>query len=423
MPTKTCTLLKNRIDNQINQIPENLCDISIDSWCNLLSVVNGKIFGEYLNGESNLIDYLKKYNEIDESYYEKYFTLCETTKMLLTELNAKIDELKYVNHNSEVRSKFFMKTRFGNTNTNTLIKKFVLENEKLLKVQKKFDFCGENRFWSLFEPKIINAIKENNFFWCLPKKIYEVLYLNLYGDIGSIVPCVDFRIKKHISNDEITSNVYEQIEAFFKFIDSPICQGVSINECGELRDKNIKEKFPVLRKMIFQQTLFDDLIVALKRDVIENVASLDSLQQGVYRIEVRSEEIKLLKQEQIDKIFEAVNQSGETWKNIEAIMGVRNLKRDITNKKAISIRQLKLLAKIINVSYDYLLSDCVCRQEVISKIGLTLVNPMIRDYGVSLKEVLLPNCVDDLTQEEKELLWEVVRNKKNWLREVLKEKN
>ena len=57
MPTKICTLLMNRIDNQINQIPENLCDISIDSWCNLLGVVNGKIFGEYLNGESNLIDY------------------------------------------------------------------------------------------------------------------------------------------------------------------------------------------------------------------------------------------------------------------------------------------------------------------------------------------------------------------------------
>ena len=229
---------------------------------------------------------------------------------------------------------------------------------------------------------------------------------------------MDFR-RRHISNDALTYSVFEQIETYFEFIDYARYDYACDNEYEKLRDEEIRKRFPNLRKLLLYQNLFDDFVVALKRVVIEDVGLLDLLQKGVYRIEVSSEEIIELKEEQIKSISSAVEKANVTWREIESIMGIKNLKRDIENKKAFSKRKLKYLAKLLNISYDYLLDMNIGRQEVKSEMGFTLVKPFIKDYGSSLKDILLPNSVDSLNVNEKKRLWEIIRKNKNWLREYI----
>lgn len=415
---KERTILMNKIDDLECSLPTDLNDISIDVCFDVLSTVGGKVFGTYLNNESGLKEFLIDYYQLDELYANKYIELCKFSEVVLKNLNEKVMALKYVEHNLNVRSKFFLKTRFGNKNTIYLIKKIISENEKLISVEKRFDFDGENRFWSLFEKDVTDYVKKNGFFWLLPQPVYTALYYMLYQDIASIIPNVDFR-RRHISNDALTYSVFEQIETYFEFIDYARYDYACDNEYEKLRDEEIRKRFPNLRKLLLYQNLFDDFVVALKRVVIEDVGLLDLLQKGVYRIEVSSEEIIKLKEEQIKSISSAVEKANVTWREIESIMGIKNLKRDIENKKAFSKRKLKYLAKLLNISYDYLLDMNIGRQEVKSEMGFTLVKPFIKDFGSSLKDILLPNSVDSLNVNEKERLWEIIGKNKNWLREYI----
>lgn len=415
---KERTILMNKIDDLECSLPTDLNDISIDVCFDVLSTVGGKVFGTYLNNESGLKEFLIDYYQLDELYANKYIELCKFSEVVLKNLNEKVMALKYVEHNLNVRSKFFLKTRFGNKNTIYLIKKIINENEKLISVEKRFDFDGENRFWSLFEKDVTDYVKKNGFFWLLPQPVYTALYYMLYQDIVSIIPNVDFR-RRHISNDALTYSVFEQIETYFEFIDYARYDYACDNEYEKLRDEEIRKRFPNLRKLLLYQNLFDDFVVALKRVVIEDVGLLDLLQKGVYRIEVSSEEIIKLKEEQIKSISSAVEKANVTWREIESIMGIKNLKRDIENKKAFSKRKLKYLAKLLNISYDYLLDMNIGRQEVKSEMGFTLVKPFIKDFGSSLKDILLPNSVDSLNVNEKERLWEIIGKNKNWLREYI----
>jgi len=415
---KERTILMNKIDDLECSLPTDLNDICIDVCFDVLSTVGGKVFGTYLNNESGLKEFLIDYYQLDELYANKYIELCKFSEVVLKNLNEKVMALKYVEHNLNVRSKFFLKTRFGNKNTIYLIKKIINENEKLISVEKRFDFDGENRFWSLFEKDVTDYVKKNGFFWLLPQPVYTALYYMLYQDIASIIPNVDFR-RRHISNDALTYSVFEQIETYFEFIDYARYDYACDNEYGKLRDEEIRKRFPNLRKLLLYQNLFDDFVVALKRVVIEDVGLLDLLQKGVYRIEVSSEEIIKLKEEQIKSISSAVEKANVTWREIESIMGIKNLKRDIENKKAFSKRKLKYLAKLLNISYDYLLDMNIGRQEVKSEMGFTLVKPFIKDFGSSLKDILLPNSVDSLNVNEKERLWEIIGKNKNWLREYI----
>lgn len=415
---KERTILMNKIDDLECSLPTDLNDISIDVCFDVLSTVGGKVFGTYLNNESGLKEFLIDYYQLDELYANKYIELCKFSEVVLKNLNEKVMALKYVEHNLNVRSKFFLKTRFGNKNTIYLIKKIINENEKLISVEKRFDFDGENRFWSLFEKDVTDYVKKNGFFWLLPQPVYTALYYMLYQDIASIIPNVDFR-RRHISNDALTYSVFEQIETYFEFIDYARYDYACDNEYEKLRDEEIRKRFPNLRKLLLYQNLFDDFVVALKRVVIEDVGLLDLLQKGVYRIEVSSEEIIKLKEEQIKSISSAVEKANVTWREIESIMGIKNLKRDIENKKAFSKRKLKYLAKLLNISYDYLLDMNIGRQEVKSEMGFTLVKPFIKDFGSSLKDILLPNSVDSLNVNEKERLWEIIGKNKNWLREYI----
>ena len=418
MARKERTILMNKIDDLECSLPTDLNDISIDVCFDVLSTVGGKVFGTYLNNESGLKEFLIDYYQLDELYANKYIELCKFSEVVLKNLNEKVMALKYVEHNLNVRSKFFLKTRFGNKNTIYLIKKIISENEKLISVEKRFDFDGENRFWSLFEKDVTDYVKKNGFFWLLPQPVYTALYYMLYQDIASIIPNVDFR-RRHISNDALTYSVFEQIETYFEFIDYARYDYACDNEYEKLRDEEIRKRFPNLRKLLLYQNLFDDFVVALKRVVIEDVGLLDLLQKGVYRIEVSSEEIIKLKEEQIKSISSAVEKANVTWREIESIMGIKNLKRDIENKKAFSKRKLKYLAKLLNISYDYLLDMNIGRQEVKSEMGFTLVKPFIKDFGSSLKDILLPNSVDSLNVNEKERLWEIIGKNKNWLREYI----
>ena len=418
MARKERTILMNKIDDLECSLPTDLNDISIDVCFDVLSTVGGKVFGTYLNNESGLKEFLIDYYQLDELYANKYIELCKVAEVVLEKLNEKVMALKYVGHNLYVRKEFFQKTRFGNENTIYLIKKIINKNKKLISVEKRFDFDGENRFWSLFEKEVTDYVKKNDFFWLLPQPVYTVLYYMLYQDIASIIPNVDFR-RRHISKDALTYSVFEQIETYFKFIDNYRYDDACDNEYGKLRDEEIRKRFPNLRKLLLYQNLFDDFVVALKRVVIEDVGLLDLLQKGVYRIEVSSEEIIELKEEQIKSISSAVEKANVTWREIESIMGIKNLKRDIENKKAFSKRKLKYLAKLLNISYDYLLDMNIGRQEVKSEMGFTLVKPFIKDYGSSLKDILLPNSVDSLNVNEKKRLWEIIRKNKNWLREYI----
>jgi len=415
---KERTILMNKIDDLECSLPTDLNDICIDVCFDVLSTVGGKVFGTYLNNESGLKEFLIDYYQLDELYANKYIELCKFAEVVLEKLNEKVMALRYVGHNHNVGNEFFLKTRFGNENTIYLIKKIIDENEKLISVEKRFDFDGENRFWSLFEKEVTDYVKKNDFFWLLPQPVYTVLYYMLYQDIASIIPNVDFR-RRHISKDALTYSVFEQIGTYFKFIDYARYDDDCDNEYGKLRDEEIKKRFPNLRKLLLYQNLFDDFVVALKRVVIEDVGLLDLLQKGVYRIEVSSEEIIELKEEQIKSISSAVEKANVTWREIESIMGIKNLKRDIENKKAFSKRKLKYLAKLLNISYDYLLDMNIGRQEVKSEMGFTLVKPFIKDYGSSLKDILLPNSVDSLNVNEKKRLWEIIRKNKNWLREYI----
>ena len=418
MARKERTILMNKIDDLECSLPTDLNDISIDVCFDVLSTVGGKVFGTYLNNESGLKEFLIDYYQLDELYANKYIELCKFAEVVLEKLNEKVMALRYVGHNHNVRNEFFLKTRFGNENTIYLIKKIIDENEKLISVEKRFDFDGENRFWSLFEKEVTDYVKKNDFFWLLPQPVYTVLYYMLYQDIASIIPNVDFR-RRHISKDALTYSVFEQIETYFEFIDYARYDYACDNEYEKLRDEEIRKRFPNLRELLLYQNLFDDFVVALKRVVIEDVGLLDLLQKGVYRIEVSSEEIIELKEEQIKSISSAVEKANVTWREIESIMGIKNLKRDIENKKAFSKRKLKYLAKLLNISYDYLLDMNIGRQEVKSEMGFTLVKPFIKDYGSSLKDILLPNSVDSLNVNEKKRLWEIIRKNKNWLREYI----
>lgn len=413
-----------KIDNLEYWLPKNLDDISIAVCFDLFEAVGGRIFGEYLIKNDEFKDFLMDYYDLDESYALKYINFCESVEWLLKQLNDKKFISEYNNHNSNVRTKLFLDTQFGNENTISLIKKTITVNAKALAVLRKFDFCGENRFWSLFDEEIIYLVKKNKFFWCLPKPVYDVLYSMLYRDIGLIIPKVDFR-RKHRSNDEISGSVRTQIEGYFNFIDYNYYSDEYNDEykCNDddnddaiNRDKKISAKFPTIRKIIFYQKLLDDLIIDLKRAVIENVGDLDLLQKGPYRIEMYSEEKIKLNEKQIENIFSTVEKANVNWKKIEGEMGVKNLKRDIKNKHEISMKRLKFISRILNVSYDYLLDGNIGIQEVKSEMGLVLEKPFSIDYGYSLKEVLLPNCVDSLSNEEKEVLREKIMENKDWLK-------
>ena len=199
---KERTILMNKIDDLECSLPTDLNDISIDVCFDVLSTVGGKVFGTYLNNESGLKEFLIDYYQLDELYANKYIELCKFAEVVLEKLNEKVMALRYVGHNHNVRDEFFLKTRFGNENTIYLIKKIIDENEKLISVEKRFDFDGENRFWSLFEKEVTDYVKKNDFFWLLPQPVYTVLYYMLYQDIASIIPNVDFR-RRHISKDAL----------------------------------------------------------------------------------------------------------------------------------------------------------------------------------------------------------------------------